>query len=296
MLCYTASMRVDFTNCPLSNISYSGADKKQGIVFAGANWMIKFAKMGNYGEINNDVSEYLGSKIFSLLGFHTQEVLLGLYQGQKVVACKDFMTGKAFTPFSDVGESSLDGDKHKYIYSYNDIVTLINKNKRINDKKEAITLFWKTYIIDALLANRDRHGKNWGFIKKNNKYEPAPIFDNGDSLFAAFVDKDELTYVLENEADLLEYVYDTPRSVIKNDEGLNDYYSVISSKKYHECNQAILSLSPLIEEKLNEMMLLIDNVDLIEIKKSFLKRIINLRFELIIKKTYQELLNNERNN
>ena len=33
--------------------------------------------------------------------------------------------------------------------------------------------------MDALLGNFDRHGANWGFIKEDNKYTIAPIFDNG---------------------------------------------------------------------------------------------------------------------
>ena len=38
------------------------------------------------------------------------------------------------------------------------------------------------FIVDALIANFDRHGSNWGFIKKYNKYRLSPILDNGSSL------------------------------------------------------------------------------------------------------------------
>ena len=127
-------MRIDFTNCQFSNIKYSGSEKKIGVIFANSPWMLKFRKPSIYGEMTNDISEYIGSKIFSLLGFEAQEVLLGIYQNEKVVACKDFMYGKSFTPFNDVGESSVDDDKTKYLYSYNDIQTLIAKNKKIGDK------------------------------------------------------------------------------------------------------------------------------------------------------------------
>jgi len=289
-------MRIDFTNCQFSNIKYSGSEKKIGVIFANSPWMLKFRKPSIYGEMTNDISEYIGSKIFSLLGFEAQEVLLGIYQNEKVVACKDFMYGKSFTPFNDVGESSVDDDKTKYLYSYNDIQTLIAKNKKIDDKNAAIKLFWRTYIVDALIANRDRHGKNWGFIKKNNVYYPAPIFDNGDSLFAAFNDEEELLMTVQNEKEMMAYIYETPRSVVKNDNGLNDYYSVISSKQYKECNAAILEMTPLIKTKLKDIIALVEKTDLGDIKKTFLKKVLLLRFELIIEKTYKELIGNERNN
>lgn len=289
-------MRIDFTNCPSSNINYSGSEKKVGVVFAGANWMLKFRKNTVYGYAFNDVAEHLGSKIFSFLGFNAQETLLGIYDGECVVACKDFMFDKKFTPFNDVGESSLDADKNKYTYSYNDIKTLIDKNKKIVDKNEIMNLFWDTYVVDCLLANDDRHGRNWGFIKKDNKYYPAPIFDNGNSLFALFADEEEMEYVLNNLEEMKERVYETPRSVMKNDNGLNDYYSVISSKTYLECNNAILKMVPIIKANLPKIYALIESVDLSDIRKLFLKSIIKMRFELILLKTYEELVNEYESN
>ena len=34
---------------------------------------------------------------------------------------------------------------------------------------ETIQAFWQLFIVDALLGNFDRHGANWGFLKKDNK-------------------------------------------------------------------------------------------------------------------------------
>ena len=282
-------MRMDFTGSQLSNVIYGGSEKKTGIIFANQKWMLKYRKKTIYGDAFNDVSEYLGSKIFALLGFQTQEVLLGTYNGQYVVACKDFISNNQFTPFNDVGESSLDDGKSNYSYSYIDICKLINKNKKIDDKKTMVSLFWETYIVDALIANEDRHGKNWGFLKKDNKYYPSPIFDNGNSLFAMFSDEEEMEYVLSSKEELEERVYETPRSIIKNDKGLNDYYTVISSKQYEECNSAILKIVPLIN--LDTINSLIDSVDISDLRKRFLKTIIKMRYDLMLLKTYKELVN-----
>lgn len=286
--------RFDFSSCSKSGITYSGSERKCGIVFCNANWMIKYRKKNYNGELTNDISEYLGSKIFSLLGFEAQQVLLGTYENEFVVACKDFMSGINFTPFDDVGESSLEIDKSDSSYTYDNIQSLILQNNKIVDKKEAIELFWNVYIVDCLIANDDRHGKNWGYLKKNNQYFPAPIFDNGNSLFSNFNDENELSYAISNDDELKDRVYRRPRSVVKNTRGSNDYYSVISSKEYEECNAALIRMTPTIEQNMQKIMDLIDSVDLSKNKKEFLKKIIKLRFELIISKTYDEVLQNEK--
>lgn len=78
---------------------------------------------------------------------------------------KDFnKEGSFFVPFNGVGESSLDDEKEGY--SYDDITRMLEANKKITNIEETISSFWDIYIVDALLANFDRHGSNWGFIKK----------------------------------------------------------------------------------------------------------------------------------
>ena len=94
-----------------------------------------------------------------MLGFDVQETTLGIYNNEQVVACKDFIVdGYNFVPFNDVGESSIEVDKEKYQYSYEDIVSLLEANKKITNVKETIDEFFDIYIVDALLGNFDRHG------------------------------------------------------------------------------------------------------------------------------------------
>ena len=45
------------------------------------------------------------------------------------------------------------------------------------------------FICDAILGNRDRHAGNWGYLKFSSGYLPAPIYDNGGSLFPNFDSK-----------------------------------------------------------------------------------------------------------
>ena len=37
-------------------------------------------------------------------------------------------------------------------------------------------MFWDIYVVDALIGNFDRHGGNWGFLKKNYKKRRVSIF------------------------------------------------------------------------------------------------------------------------
>ena len=296
-ICHNKIMkdRIDFTTCQSSGIYYGGSEKKEGIIFQGKPYMLKFVKRNSYGECFNDVAEYICSQFFNVVGVNAQDTLLGIYQGDKVVACRDFnIDGYKFNPFSDIGESSLDDSKDRFRYRYQDIEELIKKNKKLKDKETAKMMFWKTYIIDALLANPDRHGRNWGFLKKNNEYFVAPVFDNGSSLFSGFSDEEEMEYVVNDKEEILERVYESPRSLILYDTTISDYYSVISSLEFDYCNKALLEIFPLID--LDAFNKIVDNTDLSDIKRKFIKLIVKERYERILKYSFLKLSENGKNN
>ncbi len=46
------------------------------------------------------------------------------------------------------------------------------------------------FVVDALIANFDRHGYNWGFTKGSSGHKLAPIYDNGSSLFPRLQEED----------------------------------------------------------------------------------------------------------
>lgn len=85
------------------------------------------------------------------------------------------------------------------------------------------------YIVDAFLGNFDRHWANWGFLKKNNKYSLAPIFDNGSSLFPQMIDENEMKLIISNEDEINKRVYTFPTSQIKLHNKKSSYFEVISS-------------------------------------------------------------------
>ena len=103
---------IDFSKYKQTETMFGGSERKIGLDIDGFEYMIKFRKTTNFTKRNNHISEYLGSHIYELLGYNVQDTHLGVYYGEEVVACKNFVTdGVQFVPFNDVGESSLEQDK-----------------------------------------------------------------------------------------------------------------------------------------------------------------------------------------
>ncbi len=163
--------------------------------------------------VYNHVSEYLGSHVFQLLDIPAQETYLGTYKGKNIVLMKNFCgMSESLVHFNDVGESTLEQDKELYQYSYEDIQRMLMENTKSTDVQETIRRFWDMFIVDALNGNVDRHGGNWGFIKKNGKYRMAPVYDNGSSMYPRLNTDELLTQILSSEEEIAKRVYHFPTS------------------------------------------------------------------------------------
>ena len=90
---------IDFTNLPVRNKTYAGANgSKISVLYENELYMLKFPsspvinKEMSYS--NGCISEYIGCHIFESVNIPVQKTLLGTYtkNGKQkiVVACKDF--------------------------------------------------------------------------------------------------------------------------------------------------------------------------------------------------------------
>lgn len=282
-------MLFDFSDYPLSNISYGGSEKKLGIFIGEEKYMLKFQKNSPFGKRNNHITEYIGSHIFELLGYKVHKTYLGTFNGSNVVACRDFVgNGYQFVPFNDVGESSIEASKEVYQYTYKDIVSLLERNKKLTNVNDTISIFFEIYIVDALIGNFDRHGANWGFLKKNNKYELAPIFDNGSSLFPQLTNEDEMTLIMNDENEINKRVYLFPTSQIMLDNKKSSYFDVISSLEFPEINKALVNVYRKID--IDKIKDLVDETNITDIHKKFLKKMLEERYNKIIKYSFNKLM------
>lgn len=279
----------DFTNCTITNTHFGGSERKLGITVNGYEYMLKFQKVNPLDRRFNHISEYIGSQVFRCLGFQVQQTCLGTYKGEEVVACKSFIgPNQLFVPFNDVGESTLDRDKETYQYSYEDIMKMLTDNAKLTNVKETIQMFWRIYIVDALLGNFDRHGHNWGFLKTDGQYSLAPVFDNGACLYPRMCDEDIMKKIMASPEETKKRVYEFPTSQIKLNNQKSSYYEVISSLEYPECNQALEHVINKIN--LDKIDRLIESIDSISTThKDFYKHMIRSRYQMILKDSFDRL-------
>ena len=281
---------IDFSEYELNGKYYGGSERKEGITIDEEDYMIKFQKRTAFGKRNNHISEFIGSHIFELCGFEAHKTYLGYRDGEEVVACKDFnLPGKQFVPFNDVGESTLDQDKETYQYDYEDIMQMLRDNSRLTNVQETISIFWQIYIMDALIGNFDRHGANWGFIKENNSYRLAPVFDNGSCLFPNLVDENEMREIIESDEETDKRVFKFPTSQVKLNGKKSSYFEVINSLQFEECNDALqYVMSQLDMTKIEE---LIDDTPLIsEVQRAFYKHMLTARYNKILLDSFEKLV------
>ena len=167
-----------------NNHIYDGNTIKFGITIDSADYIVKLPK----DTISSIYSEYIASRFIRNIGIKAHEVWIGVYKNQLVNIIKDFTSpGIELRAYKGTRQSSEGTDIENKKYTYSDVVYLINKHTKMNNaaKQLAVKQFWRMFICDAILGNRDRHHGNWGYLynKNDKKMSPAPIYDNGGSLF-----------------------------------------------------------------------------------------------------------------
>jgi len=287
---------MDYAKFKKNKKMYSGAEKKIGITVNNEDFIVKFQKHTNFGIRNNHISEYIGCKIFESLGIPVQEVYLGTYNHENVVVMKDFVKeNQNFVAFNDVGESSIEEDRGKFKYSYEDIMEILKTNNKLEDQIETIHMFWTLYVVDALIGNFDRHGGNWGFIKEQNIYKLAPVFDNGSCLYPNMTDETEMSKIINNKEETDKRIYDFPTSQILLNGKKSFYFDIISSLEFPECNQALIKIYNSFD--LDIVIKIINQIKMIsDMQKAFYIHMIEERFNKIIKFSYEKLVKRDERN
>ena len=142
--------------------------------------------------------------------------------------------------------------------------------------------------MDALLGNFDRHGANWGFLKEDNKYTIAPIFDNGSCLFPNLVDEAEMEEIMKSEVETDKRIYKFPTSQIKLNGRKSSYFEVINSLQFEECNEALRYVVAKLD--MNKAEKLINETPLIsETQRLFYKHILTARYDKILLSSFEKL-------
>ncbi len=276
---------IDFTNCIEEFNRYKGSEKKKTLKFNNKKYLVKFPdpvreKNKNISYINNAFSEYIGSNIFKISGFNTQNTVLGKYiynEKEKIVCgCEDFT------------------DEHNILYEFESIALSVNPDKKIGTELEDImgvieesklidtsytkNNFWDMFVIDSIIGNTDRHNGNWGFLvnDESNEISFAPIYDCGSCLNPMLEDKD---IELLNETEIKNLAINCYSCIMINRKKIN-YMTYIKSRKNEELNKAVDRVFERID--INKINSFIDEISCIsDTRKTFYKKIISLRYDII---------------
>ena len=283
---------IDFSKTTEVFNNYKGSEKKKTLIYDNKRYLVKFPdpireKNRNISYINNAYSEYVGSNVFKLSGFKTQNTILGKYtyngKDKIVCACEDFTDENNILYEFESLALSTNPDK-KIETELNDIMEVIKESTMI-DNNETKKKFWDMFIIDSIIGNTDRHNGNWGFIlnKSTGKVTFAPIYDCGSCLNPMLEDSQIENFTEQELKNLAINCYSCIRI---NGKKIN-YMSYINKMENEMCNEAIKRVFENI--RINEILTFIDEIEVISIpRKEFYKKLIQYRYD-IIKKVYKNV-------
>ena len=284
---------IDFTKAIEELNNYKGSEKKKTLIYDNKKYLVKFPdpvreKNKNISYINNAFSEYVGSNVFRIVGFETQNTILGTYtynEKEKIVcACEDFTDANNVLYEFESLALSTNPDK-KIGAELKDILEVVDESKMI-DTINTREKFWDMFVIDSIIGNTDRHNGNWGFILNNKTKEItfAPIYDCGSCLNPMLEDT-EMEKL--NETELKNLAINCYSCIKENGKKIN-YMTYIKSKKNEECNKSICRIFEKID--INQINKFIDEIAYMsDIRKHFYKSIIKIRYD-IVKEVYNKIM------
>ena len=288
-------MIIDFTEVAKNNPSfraYGGANGvKKGILFNGKPYMLKIEHRGkkNKEYKHSVLSEYISSKVYSMLDIPTQEVILGkIYDNEKeklCVACKDFKKkGEYLYEFLNIKNSVLtENSSNGSGTELTEILEAIDK-QNFCPSGEVKERFWEMFVVDAYLGNFDRHNGNWGFLVNENTgtKQLAPVFDCGSCLYPAPTDQ-QLQEFLNDFKEMEKRVYVFPNSIIEENGKKINYYEFLQTTLNDDCLRAMKKMIPKIEKKSNEIRDFINGIEVLtSVRKKFYTQILRMRREKIL--------------
>ena len=283
-------MIIDFTEIVKNNSSfraYGGVNGiKKGVLFKGNPYMLKIE---HNGKKNSILSEYISSKVYSMLDIPTQEVILGkIYDNEReklCVACKDFKKKDEYLyEFLTIKNTVLtENSSNGFSTELIEILEAIDR-QNFCPSGEVRERFWTMFVVDAYLGNFNRHNGNWGFLvnEKTGTKQLAPIFDCASCLYPEFTDE-QLQDFLNVPNKLEKGIYTFPKSVIKQNEEKINYHEFFQTTLNDDCLEAVKKMIPKIEKKSDEIEDFINGIEVLtSVRKQFYIQILKMRREKIL--------------
>ena len=315
---------IDFSDCPYSDRHgyYGGqAGDKDGIIYDGEYWIIKYPKSARYlknvtdiSYVTSPLSEYIGSHVYEILGYETHETLLGIRNNKIVVACKDFckypnelmeirtIKNAANRELSDVLEKDFSSSSTGDRVNLNELLLHFEYNRILKNVNGGKSRFWDMTIVDILIGNNDRNNGNWGLLPYGENKMLSPIYDNGNSFNSKTSDEKIKQLYSENKV----------KEIACGNRTAFDYNNhTMSAKKLikldnEDLKESIINVVPLIENKMEDIKSFIESIpesyngyDIIsKIRKNFYIDEMRFRLDDILIPAFKEIAkthNQEKN-
>lgn len=209
-LCLDCSMDTleDITDkCIALDRAVSGRDSKLWVRYKSKDVLLKIGESKAY-------SEHFGSTFFRSLGISAQNTCIVKFNRQVSCLIEDIVGDCTLRTFKSIHESSVDSGYIYTVYTLQDVLRELTHLKKDDVfTNSLIDRFYKMFVVDAIIANRDRHGGNWGYLI-NSKGEPSvsPVFDNGACMFP---DLDIKEIDVNNKQQVYQLVIDSPKSQVQ---------------------------------------------------------------------------------
>lgn len=313
---------IDFSECKFSkrNGSYGGnAGTKEGIIYNNDKWLIKYPKkLKGLTNVDMDystapLSEYIGSKIYKILGYDVHEVMLGEKNNKIVVACKDFCTdGKELQELrtiknvhneklSQMLDETISSTSDSHKIEIDEVLVHLKYNPILKDISDLKDRFWDMMVIDCFIANNDRNNGNWGLLVDDSGYHLAPVFDNGSS-FNNRASDNKLTKIMSNEKNFIGTEINQLTIYSKNEHVLTAKKLLSLWKEYPDLADALKRNYPLIKNNMDAIDKMIDSIPtsykglevISDVRKEYYKESLNIRMEYLFKPLVKEIEKSEK--
>lgn len=253
----------------------------------------------NLSYSNSPVCEYVGSKIYELVGLPVHNTILGTRNGKIVVACEDFLQdGDRLYEFDKIKVTfephfldSNGNETNGVGVDLYEIMMTLQEHPFLQDVSGVKEHFWNMFVMDALIGNTDRNNSNWGIIlRKDGSKEIAPVYDNGNCLNSKW-DDEKMQIVMGDAGKMEAEAYKARRCIYELQGKRVNPCHIIESMEYQECSNAVRKLTPKIESCMSRIWLMIEEIPVLsEIQKQFFTLIIQSRYEKVLRPVYQKLM------
>ena len=316
---------IDFSKCEYSmrHGSYGGmAGDKDGIIYNNNFYIIKYPKASRYFKelkdisyVTSPLSEYIGSHVYSILGYDVHETLLGYRNDKIVVGCKDFCENSgirlmemrtikngANKELESILEQQMNSSATGDRVNLNEQILHLQYNPTLKKIDGVTERFWDTAVVDILIDNNDRNNGNWGILldENANSYKLAPVYDNGNAFSNKATDTQLEQYM--NEPTLTERL--TGSRTAYNYNG-----KILSAKRLlkteiPELEDAIIRNVPKIQRNMEQIKTFIQEIPeqydnkfvCSHIRKQYYIAGIETRMNHLLQPVYEKVIKKQKNN